>query len=76
MQRPKKGGKKKEKNLVINPGQPARKGGKKNPGINPGQRHLNAEAGFVIENAKAGRNADADSATELSCHRQTDGRTD
>jgi hypothetical protein len=46
--------------LLLTLGSPQEKGGKKNPGINPGQRHLNAATGSAIE---------------LSHHRQTDERT-
>jgi hypothetical protein len=46
----------KKKTLVLTLGNLPEKGGeKKNPGINPGQRHLKyTKAGSAIENAEAG----------------------
>jgi hypothetical protein len=39
----------KKKTLVLTMGSPSKKGGKKNPGINPGQHHLKyTEAGSAI----------------------------
>jgi hypothetical protein len=47
---------KKKKTLVLTLGSPPEKGGqKKNPCINPGQRHLKyTKAGSAIENAEVG----------------------